>query len=55
VLLGTAAAVFWYPVLLCCAVLYGFGLLYAGVRLAAIAAEQKLPELCQIALRSELS
>jgi ABC-2 type transport system permease protein len=55
VLLGTAASAVWYPVLLGCAVIYGFGLLYAGVRLAAIAAEQKLPELCQIALRSELS
>ncbi len=55
VLLGTAPSVFWYPVLLGCAVIYAFGLLYAGVQLAAIAAEQKLPELCQIALRSQLS
>jgi ABC-2 type transport system permease protein len=54
VLVGTHPSVFWYPVLLGCAVVYGFGLLYAGVRLAAIAAEQKLPELCQTALRSQL-
>jgi ABC-2 type transport system permease protein len=55
VLLGTHPSVFWYPVLLGCAVIYGFGLLYAGVVLAAIAAEQKLPELCQTALRSQLA
>jgi ABC-2 type transport system permease protein len=55
VLVGTHPPVFWYPVLLGCAVIYGSGLLYAGVRLAAIGAEQKLPELCQTALRSQLS
>ena len=55
VLVGTHPSVVWYPVLLGCAVIYGFGLLYVGVRLAALAAEQKLPELCQIALRSQLS
>ena len=55
VLLSPAPSVVWYPVLLGCAAAYGFGLIWAGVRLAAIAAEQKLPELCQVALRSQLS
>ncbi len=54
VLLGQHPAVAWYPVLLCCGIGYGFGLLYLGVRLAAIAATQKLPELCQVALASQL-
>jgi ABC-2 type transport system permease protein len=55
VLLGPAPSVVWYPVLICVGAAYGFGLLWVGVWLAAIGAEQKLPELCQIALRSELS
>ncbi len=54
VLLSPAPSVVWYPVLLGCAVVYGFGLLYAGVRLAAIAAADKLPELSQIAMASQL-
>ncbi len=55
VLLGTGASAVWYPVLICAGAAYGFGLLLVGVRLAAIAAEQKLPELCQVALRSEMA
>ena len=37
-----------------CAAAYGFGLAWIGVRIAARAAERKLPELCQIAVRSKL-
>jgi ABC-2 type transport system permease protein len=42
------------PVLLPCAAVYGFALAWSGVRIAASAAERKLPELCQIAIRSKL-
>jgi ABC-2 type transport system permease protein len=36
------------------AAVYGLALAWAGVRIASAAGEQKLPELCQVALRSEL-
>lgn len=42
------------PALLVCAAAYGFGLAWAGVRIAARAGEQRLPELCQVAIRSTL-
>jgi hypothetical protein len=42
------------PVLIVGAAAYGFALALAGVRIAAAAAEQKLPELYQIAARSRL-
>lgn len=42
------------PVLVPCAAAYGFTLACVGVRIAASAAERKLPELCQIAVRSKL-
>ena len=42
------------PVLFGCAAAYGFGLAWLGVLAAAAAAESKLPELCQIAMRSSL-
>jgi ABC-2 type transport system permease protein len=42
------------PVLLACAAAYGFALAWAGVRIAARAAEDRLPELCQVAMRSKL-
>ena len=42
------------PVLLACAAGYGIALAWAGVRIAAVAAEQRLPELCQVAMRSEV-
>jgi ABC-2 type transport system permease protein len=42
------------PVLVPCAAVYGFALAWTGVRIAASAAERKLPELCQIAIRSKL-
>jgi len=41
-------------VLLLCAAAYGVALAWAGVRIAANLAEEKLPELCQIANRSKL-
>ncbi|MBO0802745.1 MAG: hypothetical protein J2P25_06680 [Nocardiopsaceae bacterium] len=39
-------------VLLPCATVYGFALAATGVRLAATIAESRMPELCQIALRT---
>jgi ABC-2 type transport system permease protein len=42
------------PVLLAGAAVYGLALAVAGVRIAAAAAEQKLPELYQVALRTRL-
>jgi ABC-2 type transport system permease protein len=42
------------PVLIVCAAGYGLVLAWIGVQIAAAAAEQKLPELCQVALRSKL-
>ena len=42
------------PVLVPCAAAYGVALAWIGVRIAASAAERKLPELCQIAVRSKL-
>jgi hypothetical protein len=38
-----------------CAALYGFALALAGVRLAAVAAAGKMPELCQVAVRSAMT
>jgi ABC-2 type transport system permease protein len=42
------------PVLVLCAAAYGFALAWAGVLIAAQAAEQRQPELSQIAIRSKL-
>jgi len=42
------------PALLVSAAGYGIALAWAGVRIAARAAEQRLPELCQVAIRSTL-
>ena len=50
---GVTAAV-RIPVLFAVAAPYGFGLAWLGVRAAAIAAEGKMPELCQIAMRTSL-
>jgi hypothetical protein len=44
----------WLPVLVVCAAAYGFALAVIGVRIVAGAAERKLPELGQIAVRSKL-
>ena len=41
------------PALIAVAALYGFGLALAGVRIAAAAAESRLPELSQVASRSK--
>ena len=38
-----------------CAAVYGFALALAGVRLAAVTAADKMPELCQVAVRSEMA
>jgi ABC-2 type transport system permease protein len=47
-------AVVRMPVLVLCAAGYGIVLAWIGVRIAACAAEQRLPGLCQIAVRSKL-
>ena len=38
-----------------CAAVYGFALALAGVRLAAAVATGKMPELCQVAVRSQMT
>ena len=38
-----------------CAAVYGFVLALAGVRLAAEVATGKMPELCQVAVRSQMT
>lgn len=53
-LTGGVSAAIAVPVLYGCAAAYGLCLAWLGVRAAAILAEQKLPELCQVALRSTL-
>lgn len=53
-LTGSAPAGVRMTILLLCAAGYGLALAWAGVRIAARAAEGKLPELCQIAIRSKL-
>ena len=42
------------PVLTVCAAAYGLALAWAGVRIAANAAEGKMPELCQVAMASQV-
>jgi hypothetical protein len=42
------------PVLLVCAAAFGLALAWTGVRIAARVAEGKLPELCQVAIRTRL-
>ncbi|HEY3907460.1 MAG TPA: hypothetical protein VGM14_26380 [Streptosporangiaceae bacterium] len=51
---SSAQATVRIPVLIAGAALYGFALAVAGVRIAATAAEGRLPELCQAASRSKL-
>jgi ABC-2 type transport system permease protein len=50
----TAPAAIWLPVLVLGGAAYGLALAWAGVRGAANLAEQKLPELAQIAVQSAL-
>jgi ABC-2 type transport system permease protein len=54
VLTGHAPAAVRIPILVLCAAGYGLVLAWIGVRIAARAAEHKLPELCQVAVRSKL-
>jgi ABC-2 type transport system permease protein len=54
VLTITAPASARIPVLVLCAAVYGLALAWTGVQIAASAAEQKLPELYQVAVRSNL-
>ena len=51
---GSAAAAVRMPLLVVCAAGYGLALIWAGVRIAARVAEDRLPELCQIAIHSKL-
>jgi ABC-2 type transport system permease protein len=54
VLTRTDPLAFRLGVLVPCGAVYGFALALAGVRLAASAAAGKLPELCQVAVRSAM-
>jgi ABC-2 type transport system permease protein len=54
VLTRTDTAAIWIPVLVLGGAAYGLALTWAGVRGAASIAEQKLPELTQIAIQSTL-
>jgi ABC-2 type transport system permease protein len=54
VLTRTDPAAIWMPVLVLVGAAYGLALAWAGVRGAANLAEQKLPELAQIAIQSNL-
>jgi ABC-2 type transport system permease protein len=51
---GSAAAAVRMPLLVVCAAGYGLALAWAGVRIAAQIAENRMPELCQIAIHSKL-
>jgi ABC-2 type transport system permease protein len=54
VLTSTDPASVRMPALLLFAAAYGLALAVAGTRIAAAAAEGRLPELCQVAIRSKL-
>ena len=49
---GTAPAAVRAPALIVCSAAYGVALAWAGVQIAARAAEARLPDLCQIAVKS---
>jgi hypothetical protein len=53
-LTSSVSAAVRLPVLFGCAAVYGFGLAWLGVQVAATAAAGKLPELCQVAMRTSL-
>jgi hypothetical protein len=40
------------PLLIVCSIAYGIALTFAGVRIAAAIAQNRLPELCQVAIQS---
>jgi hypothetical protein len=54
VLTNSDSSVIRMPVLVLSAAAYGIALAWIGVRIAARAAEQRLPELCQAAISSKL-
>ena len=54
ILTDTAPAAVRMPVLVLCAAVYGLALTWAGVAIAALVAERKVPELYQIAVRTRL-
>jgi hypothetical protein len=51
---STAPAAVRAPVLIICSAAYGLALARVGVQIAAREAEARLPELCQIAIRSTI-
>jgi ABC-2 type transport system permease protein len=51
---STAPAAVRTPTLIICSAAYGLALAWAGVQIAAREAEDRLPELCQIAVRSTI-
>jgi ABC-2 type transport system permease protein len=51
---GSDPAAIRMPLIVLAAAGYGFGLTWAGVRIASAMAARQLPELCQVALRSRL-
>jgi hypothetical protein len=53
-LTSSAAALLRMPVLMTAAAVYGIVLAWAGQRIAASAAEPRLPQLYQVAIRSTL-
>src|SRR5580658_2017003 len=53
-LTGTAPAAVRAPALIICSAAYGLALAWAGVQIAAREAQTRLPELCQIAVRSTI-
>jgi hypothetical protein len=54
VLISAGPAGVRVPLLVLGGAAYGLALAWAGVRIAARAAEGRLPELCQVAIRSQL-
>jgi ABC-2 type transport system permease protein len=53
-LTGSEPAAIRVTLLVACSAVWGLALAWAGVRIAARAAEGRLPELCQVAIRSKL-
>jgi ABC-2 type transport system permease protein len=51
---STAPAAIRAPALIFCSAAYGLALAWAGVEIAARQAQERLPELCQIAVRGTI-